>query len=287
MGFVESILDIVKEWLSPINYSTMFGTVVQVMSFRDGSDAAAEGVALLTDAEILERLIELTGPIAMVMMVLYFLINLFSNAMQEREPDMNIFVRTGIYLIIGDLLLINTPEILSAFMGLSNGMLNQMNEAMGTIAGDVMAFDMVEGLTSFLAAIALFIVSFIGKLLSIIGSVIVFVVCVSAKIELMLRLAYAPIGFASMAGEDRHGSMRYLKKLFASAFYCGAIVVAMFIACTISTGMLVTLPDADKTNILSVAMRYVMASLYTMAMPLAAAGVINTAKSTINEAFGV
>ena len=287
MGLIETLWDIIKSWIEPMNYETMFNTVVQVMSFQDSSSSIGGGTeaTVLSDATILEALINITGPLAMVMMVLYFLVSLFTNATQEREPDMQIFVRTGIFLIVADVLLMNSPQIIGTFMGMSNALLNQMNHAMGAL-GEQITFPVIDGLPSFIAVLVLFVVSLIGKLVSLVGSLIVFVVCVSAKIELMLRLAYVPIGFASVAGQSRDGSLRYLKKLFASMFYCGSIVVAMFIACSISTSLLTTVPPADS-NIFSIAIRYVMASFYTMVMPLAAAGVVSTAKAVINEAFGV
>lgn len=279
MGFLETMKETVIGWIAnTTDYSAMFDMVKQVMTFTDTS---ASGV---TDVSILNALINITGPIAMIIMVLYFLITLFVSVSNEREPDVHIFWKAGILLIIADLTLTHSPEIIGYLMSMSNSLLNDMSATVTNLAETPAQADFD---VSFLALIVLVFVSLIGKLVSIVGSIIVFIVCVSAKIELLVRLAFAPIGFATIAGEHRPGeSLRYLKKLFASCFYCGAIVVAMYIACAQATTLMRPI-DVSLNNVLSIVIMYITNCFYGMAMPLAAAGAISTAKTIINEAFGV
>lgn len=281
MGIVETIKNTVVGWIAnPTNYNTMFHTVKQVMTFSD----TPQGGVPITDASIIQALINITAPIAMIIMVLYFLITLFVSVSNEREPDIHIFWKAGILLILADITLTHTPEIIGNVMGLSNAVLNQMSDTIDTLSNTSVT---PEANVSLIALVVLLFVTMIGKLVSIVGTVIVFIVCVSAKIELLVRFAFAPIGFATIAGEHRPGeSLRFLKKLFASCFYCGAIVVAMYIACAQTTTFTTSI-DLTDSNILTIAITYVTNCFYSMAMPLAAAGSISTAKSIINEAFGI
>lgn len=277
-GLVETIKGLLKAWFAePTNYGTMFDTVVNVMKFTDS------GTSSINDASILTALINVTAPIAMVLMVIYFLISLFSGISNEKEPDLHVFVKAGIVLLIADLCLTHSPELLGNLMGLSNTFLMQMRDTVGELSSQTFELD---ANWSLIGLIIMLLFSAFGKIISIIASAIIFIVCASAKIELIVRLAFAPIGFATIAGEGRPGdSLRFLKKLFASCFYCGAIVVAMYISCALTTTMIN--PISESSNYLAMAIGYIVNSVYTFAMPLAAAGAISTAKSIINESFGV
>lgn len=273
MNFLSSLIEQITNWFTSASTgTTMINTVLNVMKFS-------------TEAPYITTFIKVTAPIGMVIMVVHFMLALFRDVSNEREPNMHILARAAIYLLVGDVLLSYTPEILGWLMGLSNTALDSMAQAVTDTPPITPPSDLKLGL---LAALAIYFLMLIGKMVGTIGAIVVYIVCISAKIELILRFVYAPIGFASVAQGGNGGeSIRYLKKLVASCFYCAAILVALFFATTISQTLITNgLAGAYNGSVLSMAMTYVMNCFYTLIAPLAAVGTVTTVKSIVNESFG-
>lgn len=249
-----------------------------------------------TEDVVLTKILEVTCPIGFILMAMYFMIGLLKDGTNEKDTDIHMLIRNGIMLIVSDLLLINAPKIIGTLMSLSNSFMETMRkttEAAGLEMADLMVNGTAEMTAtlndlSWIALIVLFIVSLISYVMGLFGAAITFVVCASAKIELMIRFSYAPIGLASVAegGPHAHEAIRYLKKLFASGFQFGAIILALFLANIFGKGFL-THPTVANRDYLSFAIAYFTNAIYSMVLPLAAVGSISAAKQLINEAFGV
>lgn len=241
------------------------------------------------DAMIVSSIFSITAPIGFILMALWFMTGLLQDATHERDSDINMLVKNGIFLIVADLLLVNAPTIIGKLMSLSNSFMEDMITATQLANIDLSNTHVFndDGL-SLIALIVILVVGILGKLFGVIGAIITVIVCAASKIELMIRFAYAPIGMSSIAdgGPRAHEAIRYLKKLFASAFQFGAIVLALYIANGI-TKTIITTPTVVNGNYLAFALSYLTNMLYSIVGPLAAVGAISTAKQLINEAFGV
>lgn len=244
-----------------------------------------------TEDVVLSKILEVTCPIGFILMAMYFMVGLLKDGSNEKDTDIHMLVRNGITLIVADLLLINASKIVGTLMSLSNSFMDTMRVATEAANLDLTTEAITNltdlGTLSWIALIVLFLVSLLSYGVGIVGSMITFVMCASAKIELMIRFSYAPIGLASIAegGPHAHEAIRYLKKLFASGFQFGAIILAIFLANVFGKNVLTlsTTPD----NYMLFAIAYFTNAIYTMVLPLAAIGAISTAKQMINEAFGV
>lgn len=241
-----------------------------------------------SDPKILTSILKITGPIGLTLMAVYFMIGLFRDMSNEKDTDVHIFVRNGITMLVADIALMKSPEIVGHLMSLSNSFMNQMNTAVveaGENVSNVMSMSF-DGL-SIVALVFLAILSFFAYIVGLVGAAIVFIVCASAKIELMIRFSYAPIGLATIAegGPRMHEAFRYLKKLLASSFYFGAIILALYLANSFGKGLFIS-PTIEDGNYMAAFIACFVNALYTVVLPLAAVGSIGVAKQIINEAFG-
>ncbi len=241
--------------------------VIDTMSFSD------------KDNTILSAMLGYIGPIAFILMIIYFLMGFISQYSSGKEPPINVFIRSAIFLIIADIALSHSDAIVTwignisvnLMQGAYDIMLDASTNATGTLSDDFSGYSVV-------LLAALWAGSLLGWIISKIATVTIGITVLSVKIELMLRLALCPIGLAGFANEEfKHHSITYLKKLVACAFYAMAMVCVMFIACNTATSS-VTNSSGNTviTEILGVA-------LTSITVPFACIGALTVAKSMVNE----
>lgn len=245
------------------------------------------------DAEIVNAFLNVIAPIGITLIAVFFMIGLFRDMSNERDTDIHVLVRAGLFLIVADLVIMYSPVIIGSLMSLANSFMKEIDTLIGGFGSDA-ATNPNTSITQELSQsgivtlIFMAITSAIGWLLGIIGGAIIFIVCVSAKIELMLRFIFAPIGISAIA-EGGHGmneGFRYLKKLFASALSFGAVIIVIFITNRMGSSYFLK-ADFEWNDWAGFIVSYITNAIYTCALPLAAAGTISIVKQIINEAFGV
>lgn len=269
--------DILQKWIS------LYTSVVASTS-NGLADIVTNYMSLSAmDASILNAILSFIGPIAFILMIIYFLMGFISEYSSGKEPPINVFVRCAIFLIIADLALSHSDMIISWIGDMSTYMMEHINEALNTLVksdgGDSISTDALNDYSVVLLACVWF-GSLFGWLVSQIAKVAIGITALSIKVELMLRLAFAPIGLAGLANEEFKGqSISYLKKLIASAFYAMAMVCVIWIACGATSGVML---DTGTEDIVS---KIIGSALSSTIVPFSCIGALAAAKTYINEAF--
>ncbi|MBQ7430270.1 MAG: hypothetical protein IJV29_11430 [Butyrivibrio sp.] len=235
----------------------------------------------------------ITGPVGFMMMLIYFLTSFLNQYKAGKEITIDEVARPMFFLIVADLVLTNIGPIISALMGISNLGAKTLVENWSSISSTAAEQEWGASSTTDIGNISLFgllpliITNFVSFLFSIIASAILFVVLITAKMEVLLRFSYAPIGLSGIADESRKDDVfRYFKKLVASAFYLIAIIAALQYCMHMGQGLLAASQESEA-NIFIKAMSGVESTFFTMALPFAAIGMVSIAKNIVNESFGV
>ena len=141
---------------------------------------------------------------------------------------------------------------------------------------------------SLIQAVMYMLMTFIGFLLGQLAKVSLLTVCYVAKAEFLIRIAFSPIAFAGFAdAEQRDPSLRYLRKLIASAFYCLSISLTIYAVTALQVpGVWRTTTINPENNSSAGFMAAAMYGLQLVVVPFAAVGAVATAKQIISEAFG-
>lgn len=284
MGLVKSFQEFILRLFSGTEAgNNLASTAQKVLEFTSTDGDMVEGVVTY-----------ITGPVGFVIMAIAFLTTFINNYKNGKEPSIDDFARPAFFLIIADVVLTNIGPIITTLMSLSNTggayAVTKIAETIDDAGASIDGFNL-DGL-SIIAMIVMIVPAILSYLLSIIASAMLIVVLVSAKVELLLRFAFSPIGLAFIADESRKDdTFRYFKKLVASAFYLIGIVAALYYASkimpSIVTNLKVTTEGGSDTNMLTLALTKLEAALMQTIMPFAAIGMVSTAKNIVNESFGV
>jgi hypothetical protein len=247
------------------------------------------------DAGIISSIYLFICPLAFILMAIHFITGMARDASSGREITTDSMIKAAIWLIISDLLLSNIGTIMSSALGLSNWFGTQIHNmivspdaatAAAAAKNITTTKESLEAVSTFELIPAAFS-SVIAAILSIIATAIILIVVYTAKIELMIRFCFAPVGFSGFAdSENRNESMRYLKKLCASIVYCGAILLVLWIASTGSNSIMSSIQSEASTNMFLQLLQNIEVNIFMMVIPIAAVGSISAAKSAVNEAFG-
>lgn len=232
----------------------------------------------------------ITGPVGFVMMVIAFLVGFINQYKAGKELTIDEVARPMFFLVLADLILTNIGPIISTMMGISNLGAQTLVSLWPQLALNAVFEEAQQdslGNISLFGLLPLIFSNFIGMIFSIISSAILFVVLLTAKMEVLLRFSFAPIGLASIADESRKDEVfRYFKKLLASAFYLIAIIVALEYSASFATMLNMDILNSD-TNVFTKAFASLETDIFAMALPFSAIGMVSVAKNIVNESFGV
>lgn len=264
---------------------SMLTTAIGVMKF---GEADANAVSLIMS--------NISCPLGFVLMVVYAVAGILRKVNSGREVGFEDIVAPCLFILIADIALTNSGKIIGAFMGISNGaadalsnnILNQMDVQ---LAQSVSLDKTSMKESSVVELVVLTMCTYFGWLVAVIARLVLFVVCMTAKIELLVRFAFAPIGIASVADEGSRGeAVRFLKKLLASALVCAAVVGAVYMACTVGnniyTANTMTQANGNAASTLNTALIKAEAMFMTVLVPFVAIGSVSVAKAAINEMVG-
>lgn len=272
------------------------------------------------DADMVRVIMEnITGPVGFIIMVVVFLTSFLSRWKNGNDVTMDDIAKPVLFLIIADVVLTHSGTIAGSLMGISNQAGDKMLELADQIGENEAATSQLAAETNALSIIGLFLLfacTLISLFVSFIASAVLYVILISAKVEMMLRFAFSPIGFSYIADESRKDDVfRYFKKLLACVFYIVGIQAAILYCCKLGIGMAMsvlgetggqtnennenatlesaggggspgTLEPEDYDNSFIRALLKLEVSIVSMAMPFAAIGMVSIAKNVVNDSFG-
>jgi len=196
----------------------MTGMVNAILKFNEG------------DANVVTFCLNYLSPFAFALISVYFLVGLIEQYSRVgQELSFEPFIKTLVGLIIADVLVNSSYRLVEIFMNLSNKIGPDMME--GYFASDFSLAAQgnndkldVNLLSIFIITIALCF----GYIISILATLIIGCLCMSTKLEIMVRLSFIQLGLANLANSnDKTAALRYLRKLLASSFYGAALCVVI------------------------------------------------------------
>lgn len=245
------------------------------------------------DATVVQAIMSsVTAPLGFVLMVVYTVAGILRKVNSGREIGFEDIVAPCLFVILADLALTNSGKIVGALMGISNGAADALLQQLKGEAFEQEIKELTETQmknSSVVELLALVWASWLSWLVGIVARLVLFVVVLTAKIELLIRLSFSPIGLASLADEgNRSEGFRYLKKLLAASLTCVAVIAAVNIA-IYAPAMINNTLGSTVTNesTIGVAFSRMEASFLTCLAPFVAIGSVSAAKSAINEVMGV
>ncbi len=196
----------------------MAGMVNQILRFNEG------------DANIVTFCLNYLSPFAFALISVYFLIGLLENYSQVgREVTMDGIIKALAGVVIADVLVNSSYRIVEIFMNLTNKIGPDMMESYYASSYSMLAQGDNEKIDVNLLSLIIIAFALIGAyIVSTVASLIIACLCMSTKVEFMVRLCFVQIGLANMANSnDKTSSIRYLRKLMASSFYGAALCVVI------------------------------------------------------------
>ncbi|MCD8082181.1 MAG: hypothetical protein LUE86_01315, partial [Clostridiales bacterium] len=166
---------------SQLSANIAMQTALNIMTFQQ------------TDADIVSQALSVTAPIGFLLMVANFLAGCGKSSMRDHEDGLQAFVRAGIWLLIADFMLIHLADIAGIILGLSGSYGKIMKDKLTMNSSDFSNALSDANNFSILALVIALVMSVFGWGAQIIASLITTVICLSAKIEIMLRLSFCPI----------------------------------------------------------------------------------------------
>ena len=289
--------------IQPISLSTQSYLKEAVEDLQNVSSSlitsAASSVMTFTstDATMVSGVMKyLTAPVGFVLMVMYFMVAFLNQYKEGHDWTIDDIARPVFFLVVADLALSNIGPIIGALMSISNMGGSYFIENLADIIPDYTSedgsFASAEVSTSGLSIIALvmeWVASLFGSVVSVVASLIVFIVLYTAKMELLLRFSFSPIGLSTLADEtQKQEAFRYTKKLVASAFYFLGIVVILYYSTHAISGELMGIIEENTSDNPFIAVFLSLESIiFTAGVPFAAIGMVSVAKNVVNESFGV
>ncbi len=324
-NFISPILPILPQFLSLQEWLEN-AIVFMVGAGADMLTSMAATVMKFGDSDALiatQMIRNITGPAGFMLMIFSFMGSFINKWKNGNEPSVDDFARPGFFLIVGDIALTRIGDIIGLLMGWSNSLGTRFNDYAqlfqkaeaaqltaqanlpyqalddaaaaagehGAVAGAFAQFgaDYVKTLVQKSSIVGLtftFLMTFIGFLLTLVAAAFLFVVLLSAKVEIMLRFIFAPIGIASMADETkRDDSFRYLKKMLASAFYLAGIQMALHYTMYFGIDNINPIGNLGEADGFVSILFTLEAAIFRAALPFSAVGVVSIAKNVVNEAF--
>ena len=167
--------------------------------------------------------------IGVAMMLLFFFVDL-ADKIKVREFTMEQFIRAFIGLLISFFLIVNSLDLLKAFVEFGEGlagMLNENSESARFFENPDNVDGLIEGLKDIgvLPSIGYAIKTIIPALICWIGNIVVIFIAVSRLVEMTIRTVFCPFAVADCYQDgSRSNGIRYLKKFLALALQFALIV---------------------------------------------------------------
>jgi hypothetical protein len=251
--------------------------------------------------KMMEIVIGGLNPIAMALVAIYFIASMIETYFNNRgEVTLEAITKNAVGLVIADVLINNDVKIIEAVASIFNMLSMQFTAGIKELVDDP---NFGSGITestlngeTLVSLLFLFIASLLGFLVLKIATIIIGVNVLATKLEFVIRLCFSPVALSGFASDNyRTKSMNYLRKMVASAFYCMAVILAIYLGSSAAADTAANLAEAGKaaadagiggTGVYSTVVNYLMVILQGVMGPFAGIGVVSAAKGIVNEAFG-
>lgn len=225
--------------------NSLLASITALIQSSAGQNMAKTAQAVLTfgqtDANLVKAVIDVVSPLAFSIILIYLLVGLIEQYMTPgKEITFDDILKAFVRLVIADVLVNSSYKLCELFMNFSNFIGPEvLNGASNAIQDAQAAAFSTPGGLNLIGVLIAFIIAIIGWLLSLLAMLIIIVMCASTKLEIMVRLAFAPVGLSSFANlADRTGATKYLKKLFACSLYGAAIAIVCLFATNLTGGFM-------------------------------------------------
>lgn len=291
--------------------------VMQAMRFTEG------------EAVYLTAVIELISPFAFGLIVVYLCAGACNDyLLNGREFDIHAFIKVLVSCIVANVLMNAAGYLIGQFLGFSNWFASQMYTALqeadlerNFVDNDVSTAIKDLNLLGLLIGI---ILGLLNKMINLIAMFFVEFVVFSTKLEILVRMAFAPIGLSGFASADtKNGALRYLRKMLASACYAAALIFVVYVgnaipimqaqegagdfqnlmlsaaadpkvaaasaaaaSAAVSTAASASASAAASGSGLTALVNFLTSCVGTIVVPFASLGCFSAAKQAINEALG-
>lgn len=206
----------------------IYEKMIQTIMATGASDTAIQFLTISSsDFTIAETVYEYVLPIGLVLVVLYFLIDIMEKSTSNHFTAEQ-FSKMLVKLVIAELLVQNGSKIIVLFCNISNALIRRINQIPVPTASLVDQMGVADwgDLTSTLVIIANIIMALLPWALSIIINVLIIVICFTRKLELVARCTMAPVGMSDLiSGGMNSRGIRYLKRIISVLFQGVFIVV--------------------------------------------------------------
>lgn len=143
--------------------------------------------------------------------------------------------------------------------------------------------------SSMLSLVGAMISAHIARFLSAIASFGLTFVCLSTKLEILLRMAFAPVALSGFASDSRRQqASTYLRKMFACMLYAAGIIILVKLGAALAIGgsLKGIISEDTSNNVYAIGISIATSAGQTVIIPFAIIGAISAMKSVINEALG-
>lgn len=262
-----------KEFLQNLVKALIEGTNVMQL-IVDGS------IASLTindkDWGVTVAIYEYCLPIGYCLIIMYFCMA-FSNVLKKGEITTEELTMMLLKLWIAEAVMTYAPNLISGMVDIGNLVVGDFKKLMDD-TGMSKAIAQVVDEQNTLTLIVMVCVNLLPWLIAQIAYGIALFMVYLRKIELLGRIAFAPIGIADMFGDGRDNAIRYIKKIGAVALQGGGIMVGLFLTASLGANAslnMVTGGIVDETSMAQIIFAFL------------SVGAIGVSKTIINDALGV
>lgn len=241
-----ALRDVCQGWCEDIFGSGMFESVETVLNINPSTGSYS------TAWNVVESLYNnVCMPIAMGLVLIYFMVNLIEKGTQQQGFDMEHLFKLLLKLFVGLYFIEHGLEIMCSIYSLSFAFLQKITAVAGGDGPADMAKTMWtqltgeswdgewKGLKAVLNFCGVGLQLLIPWIASLILKVIVNFVCFTRLIEFYIKTACAPIALSDFFTEGIHGNgWRFLKGYIAVALQAGVILLAIVFYNAIQTAFL-------------------------------------------------
>lgn len=218
------MLEPLADWIINI-YNQMYGSGEVFDTIKRYNDLYAQ----LLETDVFQMLAAAIMSIGIAMMLLFFFIDL-ADKIKVREFTMEQFIRAFIGLLISFFLIVNSLDLLKAFVEFGEGLAGILNESSEPArffenTENVEKFAKGVGKIDIFPAVGYAVKTLVPALISWIASIVVIFIAVSRLVEMTIRTVFAPFAVADCYQDgSRSNGIRYLKKFLALALQFALIV---------------------------------------------------------------
>lgn len=267
--------------------------ITKILQFIFGTNLGKEAADILTEYQNLEAIKDWIGkfddvllPIASVLVSIYFIMALADKVSSDNFST-DQFISLCIKLVISIAVINNATELAKIIAEFGT----KFTEAIGDIANVASTTELTEAFqeAGFIETIVMVIIAIIPALFAMIIRLILYFMIFGYVLEIEVRSALAPLGFADFViGGANSNGMRYLKKLIALGIQGGLIVIALSAGTALMSGIVDTLLtgiDLSVTGIMNLIFSPT-SILKLLGVQMAMVGLVGSSKSIANEVIG-